>query len=337
MKHITFLLFYITTSSCFAQDTLLISSYPLTDKEMSCCKGVKNQLNCLDSLIQNNQKATKISGKVNHEKVYFDRFRKLVVYTYNAGFISSRRGNIEQAFIYFNLTEKYLDTLKQNNKINDFKDFDKAVYYQKLDVCGQTYFKDTSLFNQCNCAQFFPELTVEDEKTDTISQIERISPKLNNGRNLFGEFYWNDTLRFNNYFVSDSVSIAYFNQTKNQILHNLRQKQIYFEMFREPDFNLKMDTIIIKVSINNVPGSYERKCEVVHSSFQLLSDYFLALFGTMEFPYSKNSISFYIPLVITPKKPSNYNKMDKIIIDDDHILIEYEKVKPISTHEKEEK
>src|SRR3989344_150323 len=98
--------------SCFAQDTLPIYSHHyLIEKEITCCKGAKDQLKCIDSLIQVNLNATKYSNKSDPQKENLNRQRKLGIYNFYGGNIAGLRGDLEQSFIYFEKMEHYFDTL----------------------------------------------------------------------------------------------------------------------------------------------------------------------------------------------------------------------------------
>lgn len=325
MKFSLFILILINTS-CFAQDSIPFSSHYVVDNEIKCCFRAKNQLHCLDSLIQLNLKTPEYSGKENRRKVYLDRYRKLFIYHLNAGYVSGFRENLVQSFSYFDLSEHYLDTLKQNGKDDEFKDFKEIIRYQKTEFCSKTYFKDTALFNQCNCAQFFPEIKDEFVIADTATSPneKQILPiKYPN----WGEFYINDTLRINKQFVSDSAGIVYFKKVMQPLLlTKLQQNPVY--MLGDPAMNLKRDTIIYKLSSKYVKGSYERKCELVFASSQNPEkyDHLMILLSNMEFPGFINNLALFIPIVVTTENSIDTNKAT---IYDDHFLIEVIKLKRI--------
>lgn len=161
--------------SCYGQDTLAFNHHPLIEKEITCCRGSKNQLKCIDSLIQVNLKEPDYSGKVDYNKTYFNRYKKLMLYYSYAGNISGLRGNLEQSLGYFEQMEKYLDTLSQNKKDEDFIDLKYIAHYQKIEFCSKAYREDSVLFNRCNCIQFFPEIKDELVIVDTtsITQVQK--------------------------------------------------------------------------------------------------------------------------------------------------------------------
>lgn len=309
--------------ACFAQDSIPIYSHQyLIEKEITCCKSAKNQLKCVDSLIQANLKDPDYSGKGDNSKVYFNRYRKLLIYNFNAGIISGLRGDLERSFTYFDLSEHYLDTLKQNGKVDEFEDYQKLIRYQKTEFCYKMYLEDTILFNQCNCAQFFPTIGQNEITLDTIIPTTKDDFLAKKRHPLWGEFYQHDTLRINNHFVSDSASIVYFKKIMRPlILSKLQQNPIYFEMLGNPAMNLKRDTIIYKFSAKYVKESYERKCEVVFTSSQNPEkfNYILILIANIELPAFINDLEIYIPIVVTTENSIDTNKAN---IYDDHFLIE---------------
>lgn len=157
--------------------------------------------------------------------------------------------------------------------------------------------------------------------------------------NHFGKIYLNDTLRFNNRFVIDSISGDFFNRTKQSILSKLSYKS-FPEGMKLLNYD-RTDTLIIEVKLYYDTNKISRECNIAYSNcHDLIRDHYLSLFSTMEFglelSYGESpflfrgaSICFYIPIVIKPEVPNNYNRMDRISIQDDHYLIEYEKRRPL--------
>ncbi len=174
MKLIIIILILLNVS-CFAQDTLRFNHHFLIENEITCCGESNNQLNCIDSLIQVNLKDLDYSGKVSHSKMYFNRYRKLVLYYYYAGYISGLRNNLEQSIAYFDQMEIYLDTLSKNKRDRDFIDFKYLAHSQKIEFCIKAYQEDSVLFNRCNCMQFFPKVKDEFLIVDTtyIPKLEK--------------------------------------------------------------------------------------------------------------------------------------------------------------------
>lgn len=182
MKFIIPILILISVSS-YGQDTLAFNHHPLIETEIACCRVSKNQLKCIDSLIQVNLKEPDYSGKVDHSKVYFNRYRKLVLYYSYAGNISGLRGNLEQSLGYFEQMEKYLDTLSQNNKDEGFIDLKYSAHTQKVEFCNKAYREDSVLFNRCNCMQFYPEIKDEQHVIVDTTSITQVKKSENNVQN----------------------------------------------------------------------------------------------------------------------------------------------------------
>lgn len=329
MKFIIPILILINVS-CFAQDTLPIFSHQyLIEKELNSCKDSKNQLNCIDSLIQVNLNSTNYSGKFDPKKAYFDRLRKLGIYHFYGGVISGLRGNLEQSFVYFDKMDSYFDTLTQNWKGNEIKDLKGIAYFKQTEFCTKTYFKDTALFTRCNCMQFFPAYKDETAIIDTISPLKE-NQKLVLKYPYWGEFYINDTLRINKSFVSDSASIIYFKKTlKPMIQSKLLQDPVFFEMLGDPTMKIKRDTLIYKLSSNYKQGKYERKCELVFTTSQHPEKFerIIFLLSNMGLPGNAKSLDIYIPIVVTTEITNNTNNVH---VYDDHFLIEIRKIPRIN-------
>ena len=318
--------------SCFAQDTLPIYSHRyLIEKEITCCKGVKDQLKCIDSLIQVNLYTTNHSSKFNAQHEYLNRQRKLGIYNFYGGNIAGSRGDLEQSFIYFEKMEHYFDTLIQNWKVNEIKDYQGIAKANQVEFCSRAYFKDTVLFNKCNCMQFFPKYEDENVVKDTVS------PTKENQRPIvrepyWGEFYLNDTLRINKHYVSDSTSITYFKKILRPLIQTkLLQNPVYFEMLGDPNMTIKRDTIIYKLTAKYEKGKYERKCETVFTTSKNpeIFDRILFVMANLELPGHGKSLEIYIPIVVTTENSINTNYL---YIDDDHFIIVVKKLKPIELH-----
>jgi len=326
MKCIIPILIFIRVP-CLAQDTLpIFSHHYLIEQEINCCNRAKDQLVCMDSLIRVNQHAISRIGKIDPQRAYADRLRKLACYHFYAGNISGLRGNLDQSFAYFDTMERYFDTLDQRGYVNEFETLKEITRYQKTEYCLQTYQKDTVAFHRCNCMQFFPVINDEFLMVDTTfaSEKEIIPIKYPH----WGQFYLRDTLRINNDFVSDSFSIVYFKQILQPVLLNkLQQNPYYFEMLGDPALNLVADTLIYRLSVNYDKGSYERKCELVFSSSphpEWFSN-FLVLLSNAEYPGFIRNLEIYIPIVVSTEDSNNNN----VYVHDDHFRIEVEKIKPI--------
>lgn len=325
MKFITSILILINIS-CFAQDSIPIYSHQyLVEKEINCCKSVKNKLTCIDSLIEINLKQPDYSGKVSHRTVYLDRLRKLCIYHFNAGVLSGLRGNLEQSFGYFDKMESYMDTLILNGSAHEFLNLKNIARYEKTEFCRQVFYKDSSMFNRCGCKQFFTEFQDDSlEITTGPTYLEKPIVKAD-----WGELYINDTLRINKQFVSDSTSVAFFNKiARPQILTKLLQNRVYFEMLGDPAMNIIRDTIIYKLSAKYEKGKYERKCEVVFTTSKNpeLFDPILFSICNIELTGHIKDLEFYIPIVVTTKESININKVN---VSDDHFLLEVMKLKPV--------
>lgn len=174
MKFIFPLLFFIPFA-CFTQQDTLPTEYQyyyLVKEELSACKSKNNQLKCIDSLIQLNLKKPDYSGKVDRQKVYLNRLRKLAIYHFIGGEISGLRGKLEQSFAYFKQMESYLDTLHQHK--DELEDLKAMAHYLQIDFCTKTYSTDTLAFNRCNCMQFFPS-----NPDNNSSQISQAVPATN--------------------------------------------------------------------------------------------------------------------------------------------------------------
>ncbi len=326
------IIFILINVSCYAQDTLPIfrDNYHnyLIEKEINCCKSARDQLKCVDSLIQFTLKNIDYLGKGNYPKIYFDQHRKLLLYHFYAGNISGLRGDLEQSLAYFKQMEIYFDTLSKNKKDERFIDLKYVAHYQKIEFCSKAYREDSVLFNRCNCMQFFPES--ENEITrDTIIPDNKLVLEVKK-QEFWGEFYRNDTLRIDNNFVSSSSSIAYFKKVMQPLILQklLQNPPVFSEILGDPSLNLKRDTIICKLSSKYTKGNYEKKCEIVFASSKNAEklDFLLILLTNMEFPGFMNNIEIFIPIVVTTENTKNANKAT---IYDDHFLVEALKLKRI--------
>ncbi len=329
MRHIFLSCLLSWALSGFAQDTLLIRDDMFVMDEQQRCIGVENQLDCVDSLIVLWINKSDFTGKANENRQYY-RFRKLSIYHINAGYIQHRRGNKEEAFRYYNLAENYLDTLSRYGSLTGrVQGYRTTIDVLRERMCAEIYFTDTALFQQQHCARYFPELSTEAEKeSDTLRVSAQNHPVERVKRKRLDAFYSNDTLLFNPKMVNDSISIHYFNTHKRRILSNLIHNPLH-EGMRVLEYE-KTDTLFLKITLNNEDRKMSRECVVLYANaHEIVIGHYLSLFTRMDFPYHKGNITLYIPIVIRPEKPNNYNKMEKTVVNGDHFLIEYEKLKPI--------
>lgn len=324
-----FLILLTFNTICIAQDTL--GSHYLIGDEILCCFGTKNQLTCIDSLIQINSKSVHISGKTNAKKVRVNQLRKLTYYHLNAGYICGMRGNLIESFAYFNKMEMYLDSLNQVGKGNDFAELKGMSHYQKAKFCSIAYKKDIIAFNSCNCMQYF-KATNEDIQTvdSNFSNGEKDNVPLKNP--YWGKLYKNDTLRIKNEFISDKNSIRYYEEILQSVLLNkLQQNPAYFEMLGDPSLRITSDTLIYKLTTVYKNASLFRSCELVFSTSKHLNsfEYFTMLIGNIEFPpfnsTTLKNLNVFIPIVITTIE----SESNRVYIHDDHIKIEIKKIKAI--------
>lgn len=329
-------------SMLLAQDSLIIRDHRFLEDELMAARYSKNQLTFLDSLIvltQNERPPYKGSG----ERFFKLQHEKLVILHIDAGWLCRLRGNFDQAYIYLSAGERYLDSLKSYNMYSDELKNTISIYNNiQKQICFNTYQKDTTLFYAWDCAKFFPELSEEESKTDSIAELDTIDTIPGSSAPMvshYGEIYLNDTLRFDHRFVLDSISANYFNRIKHSLLSNLSYNS-FPEGMRLLEYN-QPDTIIIEVKMYSDTHKRIKECSIAYANcHNMIRDYYLSWFSTMGFgmklssgesPYLfwGHTVRFYIPIVIKPEYPDNYNKMDKISINDDHYLIEYEKLKPL--------
>lgn len=253
------------------------------------------------------------------------------MYHFNAGIISGLRGDLDQSFAYFNQLEIYLDTLNQNGKGNEFRDIKSAANYQKAEYCTKTYYKDTAVFNRCNCKQFFPVYKDETIQLDSVSSpVKNQQPEINYP--YWGEFYRKDTLRMNKHFVSDSASVIYFKTVLQALIQaKLAQNPAYYEMLGDPALKIKRDTLIYKLSAKYGQGKYERKCELAFttSRYPEKFEFILFLMSNMEFPGYIKNLEIYIPVVVTTE---NSIHVSNFYVFDDHYLMEIRKMPRLKLH-----
>ena len=278
------------------------------------------------SLIKFYQKGLLDYPRENHFKFY----KKLVIQHINAGWVSFLRGNLDQSIKYINDAEVYTDPLSVIYKTDlDAAEIVGAFHNIQVEICYQIYHKDTSIFSNSSCAYFFPELNQEENYIHTNQIAKKSNNPVDKTSGFFGDYYLNDTLRFNSQFVSDSLSINYFKKTKEQFLTRLSYKS-FLEIFRETGLiNDNEDTLIIRIDLYNKANTAFRECVAVYTSCsEFGSTHYLNLFINMELPFSRYDISFFIPIILKPEKRNNWNKMDRITPNNDHCLIEYEQLKP---------
>jgi hypothetical protein len=336
MKFILFLQFLVFgVTFGHAQDSILITNHYAVVEEIQCCRHVTNQLECIDSLIELSRE-TKRSNK-DYESQFFKQQKALVIYNINAGGINKLRGNHLEAKSRFRIAKKYADSLKRwTSHYQDVERIFATLSEKEREWCFRMYRMDTVAFYACDCAKFFPELN---DSAEVINEASTVVPPTTVTAipKLFGTFYLNDSLRFDPRFISDKTSTAYFKKNQSQILSNL-SKQAFSEIMREMsttgDKNgNQLDSLIIKVDLSNKENQLIKKCSVVYTnSERFISEYYLHLFMNMDFPVTRETVSFYIPIVIKRVESDVYYNLDRTILENDHYLIEYEKLRRISLH-----
>ena len=317
----------------FAQDSLIISSHPLLNSELTACKYSRNQLTFLDSLIlltENEHPPYKGSS----ERFFKIKNEKLVILHIDAGWLCRLRGNFDQAHVYLSNGERFLDSLKSNGHYSDeLKNTIGAYNNIQKEICYQTYQNDTSTFFAWDCAKFFPELN--EDPTNGLDTLLSISTDTttNHQESYYGQFYMNDSLRIKGQFICDSIGVSYFNSIQHSLLNELKYNalpQLLLEMMANQPF--RQDTLIIKVNLENKTNKILKESSIAFSTRpQGVFNYYLSFFNAINYPNIPEQVSFYIPIILRPESPNNYNKMHRIVIDDAYFLIEYELSKPIET------
>lgn len=342
MKYLLTSILLFLGSLLFGQDSLIISSHPVLNDEFQICRQSKNQLLFLDSLIAKTQNE-KPPSKGNGERYFRIKNEKLVILHIDAGWICRLRGNYNEAHLYLSKGEQYLDSLKLYEMYSDELKNTISTYNNiQKQICYDTYQKDTTIFYSWDCARFFPELSGEIIKADSIKEISAVDSTLNPSPpdiSHYGKIYLNDTLRFDNRYVLDSISRTYFKRIEGSIKSNLGYKS-FPEGMRHLAYN-QSDTIVIEINIYFDTNTVSKTCNIVYSNcHELIRDYYLFYCNSVNFGLDLNygespymfrgkQIKFYVPLVIKPEIPNNFNRMDRFYVNDDHYSIEYEKTKPI--------
>lgn len=335
MKHVFFLLIQLLGAYySIAQDSLWITGHYSVRDEIECCKTAKNQLKCIDSLIElNGQKSP--SGK-NAEAQLFKQQRAFVIYHINAGGIYQRRGNYSEAKIEFSIAETYADSLRKWTKNNqDIEQILSTLQYEKKQWCFDLYRSDLVAFYAYDCAKFFPELNEKDSIAEEIEPADTIqlNPTLVRAKlvNHYGNFYLNDTLRIAHQFVCDSASANYFKKYQSHMLTNLASYP-FSEIMLDMSANINnADTLVIKVELIREKNQITKKCSTVYSSCpEYLSDWYLYFFSNLDFNYPRESFTFYVPIVVKAIEPDVYFNLNRVTLADDHYLIEIEKIVPLN-------
>ena len=205
MKHVFFLFIELLGAHySIAQDSLWITNHYSVYEEIECCKTTKNQLKCIDSLIElNGQKVP--SGK-NTQARFIKQQKAFVLYHINAGGIYQKRGNYSEAETQFKITETYADSLRKWTKNNqDIEQILSTLQFRKKQWCFDLYRSDSVAFYTYDCAKFFPELTKTDSVIEEIEATDTVQLKPTSIRekpvNHYGNFYLRDTLRIAHQFV----------------------------------------------------------------------------------------------------------------------------------------
>lgn len=332
MKYLIVSISLLFGSVLFAQDSLIISSHRFLNDEFNASKNSKNQLMFLDSLILLTINEAPPS-KGNGERFYRIQNEKLVILHIDAGWICRLRGKYNEAHIYLSKGEQYLDSLKTYNLYSDeFKNTIGAYNNMQKQICYDTYQKDTTIFYSWDCAKFFPELN-EDPLTVNDTLASDSTNKLHS-ESHFGNFYLNDSLRIKPQFICDSRGITYFNSIQHILLNELRHNplpQLLLEIMVNQAFS--QDTLIIRLHLENRTNKILRESSIAFSTrSQDVFKYYLSFINSINYPNIPEEVSFYIPIILRPESPNNYNKMHRVVIDDGYFLIEYETPKPVETH-----
>ena len=315
----------------FAQDSLAIRGHRFLNDELTACKYSRNQLTFLDSLILLTENEHP-PYKGSREQFFKIKNEKLVILHIDAGWLCRLRGNFDQARVYLSNGERFLDSLKSNGHYSDeLKNTISAYYNIQKEICYQTYQKDTSTFFAWDCAKFFPELNEDPTNRSDTLLSDSTNTTTSYQKSYFGQFYMNDSLRIKGQFICDSIGVAYFNSIQHSLLNELKHNplpQLLLEMMANQPF--RQDTLIIKLNLENKTNKILRESSIAFSTRpQVVFKYYLSLFNTINYPNIPEEVSFYIPIILRPESPNNYNKIHRIVIDDGYFLIEYELSKPI--------
>ena len=104
--------------------------------------------------------------------------------------------------------------------------------------------------------------------------------------------------------------------------------KLFLEMGISQPF--KQDTLILKVEINFSPDKFKKEISVAYSTLEdYHNKYYLKQLSEFKYTDIPTEVSFYIPIILRPETPNNYNKMHRVVINDGCFLIEYETPKPI--------
>lgn len=334
MKHVLTFIFLFFGFVLIAQDSLIISSHRFLYKELIACGHSKNQLLFLDSLIlrtQHERPPSKGSG----QRFFKIQNEKLVILHIDAGWLCRLRCDFKLAHEYLDKGKGYLDSLKKYGLYDDeLKNTMDAYNYMQKEICYQTYRKDTTLFFAWDCATFFPELNEYPVITsDTLSSdsTNRIN---DHQKEDFGTFYLNDSLRIKKQFTSDSAGVAYFNSIRFNLLNELRHStipELLLEMMVNQPF--RQDTLILKLSLECYSDKILKESSLAFSTVQpAISRYYLTFFSNIKYHNVPEKVSFFIPIILRPESPNNYNEMHRVVMDDGYFLIEYKRPNPIETH-----
>ena len=324
MKYLYIYSLLLFGGTLFAQDSLIISSHQFANDQLTACKKSKNQLLFLDSLILiTSNGSERAPGKMTSKRFFSIQNEKLLIYHMNAGWVCRLRGDFYQALNYFDTGRSYLDSLDAD----DLENYLQVYNYYLQNICYEAYRENPSTFNSRDCAFLFPEWNEEsfvNSESDSIIQTKSLAP------GDIGKFYIGDSLKIVNRFKSGYSSIKYFNQSKNHFLYEI-QKNPTSQLFRESVWpKNRQDTVIIMVSLQNSTSTISKEVTIVYSSIQPFhSKHYLSLFSNISYKNAPEAVSFYVPVILKPESPNNYNKMEKVEISDGYFLIEYETPRPI--------
>lgn len=329
-------LFLLFSGNLFSQDSLISLSNPIIREELSGYKAGMDTKLFLDSLI--------IAKRTdNNGKKYFNpylAFTKIVVLEENAAFLMAFRGDFEASKRYLESAYTHIDTLLmlRPEPKEDIDALSFNIFLNRRNYCNYFYFKDTTAFNQWNCRPLFPELDTVSCQTDTVQTVIRIPEKIKEKPSKPIGFYDRNALQIDTKLISDSLSVAYFENNKGQILEQLKEQISKFQsMELEQEMNPgrdNTDTIIVEVEINIGDGAYSRSCRLVKfPADKFMSSIVLQAFIQMQFRYLPNeNVRFYVPIVLQPEADIYYNGIHRFVIRKDHYLVQYETLRPIRPH-----
>ncbi len=331
MKSILLILvFAFSSHSLLSQDSLfIINHYAILDMQEKC-KHQSNQLDCIYEQI--GMYRNHVASEKNWKYEFIKRKRALLICHLNASWIYRLRGNYESCLQEFAIAESYVDSLKQWDSFDErMEDIMQRVQFIEKDWCFRAYRQDSSAFYACNCERLFPELN--NDSTSTEKEEDNITPTPTRKEPLyrFGQFISNDTLIIAPEFVSNQAGTAYFETHQIMILEKL--KRIPFsEILREISAitSPQRDTLILRIELISSTTEQIKKCSIVKSCRVPHGDsYYNNAFMQMSLDFPRETVVFYVPLVLQPVEYSACCTMDSISLGADHFLIQYERGRPL--------